>query len=211
MKETILIEFNNEEKRIRILLDAGRFNFSTSLYPQDAWLLLYLLKPEWDGWREHEKNMCEHLLAIHHTIGVMKDKSRLFVQLPTSHFEIPVVQEVDLADALADKLSQISVKNTDNDSQQGNEREERLMFADNHLSCTFRICSLVMEGGHLSPIWIRKVFQIGISLSNLLYTKYCELSHDETKKRSTTLMRYLCSIDPAFDKLMWLIEPESLN
>jgi hypothetical protein len=93
--------------------------------------------------------------------------------------------------------------------KQRKELNERLMFADNHLSCTFKLCSVLQD--QLPPATIRQVFQAGLSISRTLYADYCGLSKEETEERATGLMRFLCSINPAIDKLMWLIEPESAN
>lgn len=211
MKHTLSSNFDNDANEVVIRLDAGDIGFSTRLCPQDAWLLLYLLNPEWDGWSDQDKHVCERLLAAHPTLGVAIDSSTLFVQVPSGYLKIPVTQEAELVTSLVETLSQLPARIADQSLQQHNEREERLMFADNHLSCTFKLCRLAMERGHLSLTLIREVFRTGVGLAQSLYTNYCGLSIEKTKERAENLMRFLLSIDPTNDKLTWLIEPDSMN
>jgi hypothetical protein len=101
----IAIVMDDEQEELLIVLEAGEFELSSRLRPLEAWLLLYLLDPEWDGWSEAAEAFCEQAIANDPQVGLAQSGDEMLLSLPHGHLVIPASREPELARGLKEALA----------------------------------------------------------------------------------------------------------
>jgi hypothetical protein len=98
----ISVEMDWDEEAVVI----GHEGVSTRLRPLEAWLVLYLLDPDWEGFSEFGRASCEAALADNPPVGMMATNTEVLLALPHGHVAFPASLKAEFASRLAKTLSE---------------------------------------------------------------------------------------------------------